>query len=81
MMQTFLRHARDRKQTLDAAENAAANALGAAWRCLDAGDPSGTAAESGGNEDSSADKENIFVILIEFVNKFDREVNLSHSDD
>ena len=78
-MQTFLRHARDRKQTLDAAESEAVSALGAAWRCLDAGDPSATA-EAGGNEDSSADKENIFVILIEFVNKFDREVNLSHSD-
>ena len=85
-MKTFLRHARERKRALDEEEKNASRALTNAWSCLDAGGGGeGGAAEreQGVKQDAnnaSPDKENFFVILVEFVNKFDREVKSTENE-
>ena len=75
-MQTFLGHARERKRGLDGEEQKAASAIDSAWSCLDATEGGGRGGRGGaesGNE--SSEKDNLFVVLFEFVNKFEREAN------
>ena len=79
VMRTFLDHARNRKRALDNQQKDAARAVGQAWNCLDnagggGGGGGGGRREEEDEEKAAGDGENIFAVLFEFVNKFDREV-------
>ena len=76
-MRSFLGHARERKRALDENESNTARAISSAWRCLDVANVEGGGGGGGGaaaGDETSSDKENVFAILFEFVNKFNREV-------